>query len=118
MASFTWLFLKKLRYNFAEHIVLNCFLVTGGFIYSLLVALMGMLSQVDMIVFAGYFVVLGYYLFGLYRSTEHGYTIAGFAWRVLCVILLYSLVFVVGLLLFINLFFGPEFEGTIGFERL
>lgn len=114
LSIFSYLFSKKLNYNYTEHIVFNCFLLTGGFFYALLVSLFGFLTGIytDKV---GVIFVFIYILFGYYQATRGVYTFWGYLWRILSIILLFIVALLLILAGIILVFYNGSFTGSIMF---
>jgi hypothetical protein len=110
----TFLFFRKLKYNYTEHIVLNCFLFTGGFIYSLLLSLIGWLINDSSLPVYGFCILAIYLLVGYYQATRQVYNPLGFTWRVAVIFILFLVLLSLGLITFITIFYEHEFIGQIG----
>jgi hypothetical protein len=112
----TYIFYRKLGYYYIEHIVLNCYLITGGLLYSLFFSLLGWLTNEPLIPFWGYLVFTVYYAIGLFQLARSKYTSSQITWRVVSILILIGLLLVVSLRLVTLTFFGGQFSGTITFE--
>lgn len=113
ISGFSILFFKRLKFNYAEHLVINSFLFTGCVFYSLLFASFEYLTKIDTNYVTG-FVYLIYFLIGYYQLSNHKYTIAGYLWRAISTLLLFVIVFLIIVLTVIFMVYGGNsFNGSI-----
>lgn len=113
LSIFSYLFSKRLHYNYTEHIVFNCFLLTGGFFYALIFSLFCFLTglrdnQPVGILFVALYIMLGYY-----QATSETYTFRGYLWRILAILLTFVASLIIVLMLIIIFAYGGSFEGSI-----
>lgn len=112
LSVFSRLFLGHLKYNFVEHIVLNCFLLAGGFFYTLVFSLIGYLSHFGMGILNQ--LVMGIYIFiGYYQVCKGSYSFLNFLWRGLSILILFTFALLVCLIIIIEVFYGGMFYGKL-----
>lgn len=116
LAAFSFMILKRLKYNYTEHIVLSCFFLTGAFFYALLLSVIAYCSGARDFIIYGLFLVPFYLLMGFYQATIGEYSFLGFLWRSLLLILLFLASLMLALILIIVIFYNNNFEGSIGFS--
>lgn len=113
LSAFSYALSRRLRYNYAEHIVFNAFLLTGGFFYALLVSLFCYLTGIQNPEITGLILTIVYLIKGYYEVTRGVYTFIGFLWRIVSILLLFLLSLAIALLLVILIAYGGSFEGQI-----
>lgn len=111
---FSFLLFKRLGYYYSEHLVLNCFIFTGGHFYALFFSLVGYLTQNYDFNHYGLVAVMVYVTIGFYQATRNEYSLFGFLWRTLLALALFLLLLLLTLAAIIGIFYDGGFEGTIG----
>lgn len=115
ISTFSYLLFRRLQYNFTEHVVLNCFLMAGGFFYSLLFSLLEWATGNHNLQAYGFIFMFFYLLIGYYQCTRGLYAFWGYLWRALSVNLLFLLCLILIIITIIFVFYGGSFEGSISF---
>lgn len=112
ISLFSFSFLKKLNYNFIEHIVLNCFLFSGGFFYALLISLFNLITGINTTL---YWIppMIIYFFIGYYQATKNCYKWYSWLWRSILIELLFLATLLGIFILIIELFYGGTFHGSI-----
>ncbi|MES2680762.1 MAG: DUF3667 domain-containing protein [Bacteroidota bacterium] len=113
LSAFSFMLFKRLRFNFVEHLVLNAFMLAGGFFYALVFSLLEYLANINDLGIYGLFLIGFYILVGYYQATRGTYSFMGYLWRTLLALILFvaSLVFI--LFAIIVIFYGGNFSGMI-----
>jgi hypothetical protein len=114
LSLFSYWLIKKLRYNYTEHLVANCFFLTGGFLYALLLSLVAWITHLP--IGPLWFLVIGAYLFMSYFQLSRGiYSFWNFAWRGLAILLLFVLFLAIFFGAIIMVFYDGAFHGAMRF---
>lgn len=113
MSVFSYLFSRRLGYNYTEHIVFNAFLLTGGFFYALLLSLFCFLTGLEKPTPLELILVGVYLLMGYYQATRGVYSFFNFLWRILAIVACFLLGLALVLVAVIFIFYGGYFEGSI-----
>jgi hypothetical protein len=116
LSLITWLLLRRLKYHYTEHIVLNCFLLTGAFFYSLILTLIGILLGNLLFNLLAFAAVVLYVMLGYYQATKDSYSFWGYLWRTIMVIFLFIVALFGGLIVMIMMFYDGGFTGKIGWH--
>lgn len=114
ISIFSFLFLRKLNYNFIEHLVLNCFLFSGGFFYALLFSLYSFITKADTTLYWAPVMML-YFFIGYYQVGKISYKWYNWLWRSILIEVLFLASLIGILILIIEIFYGGSFVGHIGF---
>lgn len=114
ISLFSFIFFRKLRYNFIEHIVLNCFLFSGGFFYALLISLFSFITKIDTTLYWVPIMML-YFFIGYYQAGKAVYNWFNWLWRSIIIEALFLASLLGLLILVIEVFYGGRFEGHIAF---
>ena len=103
------LFFRRLRYNYAEHLVAATFFFNGFMLLILLQKLLGLFIDYNYLewYWANIAVEVAYLVFACYQLARSCYTIAGTAWRAVASIFLFSCF---SLFLFICLFLALDLQ--------
>lgn len=113
LSVFSFIFSRRLKYNYTEHIVFNCFLLTGGFFYALLISLFCYLTGIGDSVLLSALLITVYILLGYYQATAGVYSFLGFLWRILAILATFLIALTLVLFLIILFAYGGRFEGEI-----
>lgn len=113
LSLFSNLLLRKLKFNYTEHLVLNAFLLSGGFFYALLFSLFEFFTGAENVSVYGMGFIAIYIMLGYYQASYGHYHFLNYFWRSLLILILFlSLLFMV-LCAIIYSFYGGVFEGLI-----
>lgn len=113
LSCFTILYFRKLRYNFSEHIVFNCFILTGAYLYALAFSLTGWLIGFPDLKIYAVPVIAAYLVMGYFQATRGLYTTAQFSIRSIAALVCFLLAVCILTLAAILTVYGGEFEGVI-----
>jgi hypothetical protein len=114
LSIFTFLFSRKLKYNYTEHIVFNCFLLTGGLFFALFVSLFSFFTGIDTGMLGTIFVI-AYLFWGYYQATRDTFYFFEYLWRILAIVISFILSLLLLLAVIIIIFYDGLFSGTIMF---
>ncbi len=114
ISVFSYLWLKKLRYNFTEHLVINCFFLTGAFMYSLLIMLVSWATHIGLGGLADLVSVL-YFFISYYQLSKGSYSFLNYLWRNLLMLLCFILGLLLVFLIVVLVFYNGSFKGTTHF---
>jgi hypothetical protein len=114
ISIFTWTLLRRLKYYYTEHIVLNGFILTGAFFYSLIFTLAGLLIKSTLFKFIGIVAVLLYIMVGYYQATKGTYSFFAYLWRTALCILFFVMVLFIVLKILVDTFYEGGFIGNFG----
>jgi len=113
LSAFSFLFFKRLKFNYTEHIVLNAFLLAGGFFYALIFSVVEYLTGIEDLRIYGLFLIAIYTMLGYFQVTRADYSFFAYLIRALSVVLLFIASLLVILAAIVIIFYDGQFEGTI-----
>lgn len=115
LSAFSFMLLKRLKYNFVEHIVLNSFILTGGFFYALILATVQYLTPLKNLDNIAFVLILVYIMLAYYQVTFSLYSFWHYLWRSLLIVVLFLMALIVILFLLIVIFYQGGFQGHVQF---
>jgi hypothetical protein len=116
MSFFSFLIFKRLRYNFTEHLVLNCYTLAGGYFFVLLFALLSLPFDTG----AGISYTIGFTLIVIFSSKVYvslnrkHYSTVNLIFRMVLLLTLMIVTMLIMLYLVIIVFYGGSFHGSLG----
>ncbi|HOZ87736.1 MAG TPA: DUF3667 domain-containing protein [Bacteroidia bacterium] len=113
LSAFSFTLLRKLRFNFVEHLVLNAFILAGGFFYALVFSLVEYLANIPELRIYGLLFIGFYILVAYYQATRGTYGFIAYFWRSLLALILFVASLLVIFLAIIVVFYGGNFNGMI-----
>jgi hypothetical protein len=115
LSLFSYIFFRQIKYNFIEHIVFNCFFLTGSLFYFLVFSVLSELITLEFISFLSP-IFIGIYLYiCFYQITKSVYKWYSLLIRTSVVLVLFLAILFIILLMIINIFYGDSFTGNIHF---
>lgn len=105
-----WLFFKRLKYNYAEHLVATIFFFNGFMILALLQKLFTFFVDYDYVTWfpVSFSVQIGFLFFADYQFVKGRYSIPGSLWRIVGSLVLFT---------FISLFIALSIFAALGLEH-
>ena len=106
--------LKRLNYNFVEHVVLNSFIFAGGFFYALVFSVLEYVTGISDLGDLGLFFMVVYFMLAYYQATFNIYPFWAYLWRSLLTVVLFLISLLLVLIAIVIIFYGGGFQGKLG----